>query len=173
MPRPDIRKTNLSSTGPFVVTALFCISVPHQGVTTKLSINKFTLSSDTTQWCGPELLPVGKPVTMDSHYWAVMVYRDCVRPCSRHFGTTTDLTVSPFWRSYADFSPRTACLNYTNVQIGLWHRIRFWGAVIIVFVPRFVILIIDPETCRSFIRPAPHQNLVFAPLPFWPRRKLS
>ena len=138
MSHTDIRNTRLSSIGPLVVTALFCISVLHQHVTNKLSTNKYILSSDTTQWCGPDLLPVGKPHKMDSHYWTVKVYLDRVRPRSRHFGTTTDLTVTQFWQSDADFSPRTAGSNYTMVQVGLWHRIRFWGAVITVFVARFV-----------------------------------
>jgi len=74
MSHTDIRNTRLSSIGPLVVTALFCISVLHQHVTNKLSTNMFTLSSDTTQWCGPDLLPVREPQKMDS--------KGVPRPCS-------------------------------------------------------------------------------------------
>ena len=91
MSHTEIRNKRLSSIGSFVVTALFCISVPHQDVTIELSIKKFTLSSDTTQLCGPDLLPVSKPLAMDSHYWTVTVYRDSVPPRSRHFGNPTGL----------------------------------------------------------------------------------
>ena len=133
-----LANTRLSSIGSLVVTVLFCISVPYQDVANRLSINKCTLSSGTTQWWSPDLLPVGKPQKMDSQYWAVMVYRDSVQPRSRHFGTTTGLTFTQFWLSDVDLSPRTAGSNYTNVQIGLWHRIRLSGTFISVFVPRFV-----------------------------------
>ena len=36
MSHTEIRNTRLSSSGPFVVTALFSISVPHQDVTNRL-----------------------------------------------------------------------------------------------------------------------------------------
>jgi hypothetical protein len=154
MSRTEIRKSRLSSVGPF---ALFSISVPPQDVTNKLSFITFTLSSDTTQWCGSDLLPVGKPLKMDSHYLTVHGDRDSVRPCSHHLGITTGLTVS----------------NYTNVQVGLWHSIRFCLAIITFFVPRFSHINHHPETCRRSIQPSPHQNLVRDSLRFWPRRQLG
>ena len=95
-----------------------------------------------------------------------MVYRDSVRPRSRHFGTTTVLTVTQFWWPDADLGPRTAGSIYTMVQIGLWHRIRLSGTFISVFVPRFVNLNLS-SSLKYIEEPSNrHVNKIWFALPF-------
>ena len=69
-----------------------------------------------------------------------MLYRDSVRPCSRHFAATTGLTITQFWWSDVDLSPRTAVSNDCDTGSGsgeLSFLSSFQDSSILIITPEY------------------------------------